>query len=65
MELVAPGEYMVRPPQAPVYVFVIDVSYAAVASGMLAQVEQQQDAQGGGGRGKQQQQQEEEDARLI
>lgn len=38
VELVAPGEYMVRPPQAPVYVFVMDVSYAAVASGMVAQV---------------------------
>ena len=35
VELVAPAEYMVRPPQAPVYVFVIDVSVAAVQSGML------------------------------
>jgi protein transport protein SEC24 len=35
VELVAPAEYMVRPPQAPVYVFVLDVSYPAVASGMV------------------------------
>lgn len=32
---VAPSEYMVRPPQPPVYMFVIDVSQPAVASGML------------------------------
>ena len=31
----APAEYMVRPPQPPAYFFVIDVSYNAVASGML------------------------------
>ena len=36
VELVAPSEYMLRPPQAPVYVFVLDVSQNAVASGMLA-----------------------------
>lgn len=36
MEYVAPAEYMVRPPMPPVYFFVIDVSYAAVSSGMLA-----------------------------
>lgn len=36
VEFVAPTEYMVRPPQKPAYVFVIDVSFAAVASGMLA-----------------------------
>jgi protein transport protein SEC24 len=35
VEFVAPAEYMVRPPQPPVYFFVIDVSYNAVASGML------------------------------
>jgi len=35
VEFVAPQEYMVRPPQPPVYVFVIDVSYNAVASGMV------------------------------
>lgn len=35
VEYIAPGEYMVRPPQPPVFVFVIDVSYAAVATGML------------------------------
>jgi len=36
VEFVAPGDYMVRPPQAPVYFFVIDVSENAVQSGMLA-----------------------------
>lgn len=36
VEIIAPVEYMVRPPQPPVYVFVIDVSYAAVSSGVLA-----------------------------
>eukprot|EP00752_Nemacystus_decipiens_P003181 g2944.t1 len=35
VELVAPSEYMVRPPQPPVYMFVIDVSQPAVASGMV------------------------------
>jgi protein transport protein SEC24 len=38
VEYVAPGEYMVRPPQPPVYMFVIDVSYAAVSTGMLHSV---------------------------
>jgi len=36
VEFVAPREYMVRPPQPPVYIFLLDVSYAAVSSGMLA-----------------------------
>lgn len=36
VEFVAPTEYMVRPPQAPTYVFLIDVSYPAVSSGMVA-----------------------------
>jgi len=36
VEYVAPAEYMVRPPMPPVYFFAIDVSYAAVSSGMLA-----------------------------
>ena len=36
VEFVAPVEYMVRPPQPPVYLFVLDVSYSAVASGILA-----------------------------
>ena len=31
----APQEYMIRPPQAPVFVFVLDVSCEAVQSGML------------------------------
>ncbi|KKY24605.1 putative protein transporter sec24 [Phaeomoniella chlamydospora] len=35
-EFVAPQEYMVRPPQPLVYLFLIDVSYAAVTSGLLA-----------------------------
>ena len=35
VEFVAPVEYMVRPPQAPVYVFVIDVSYPSVSSGVV------------------------------
>ena len=36
MEFVAPQEYMVRPPQPLVYLFLFDVSYAAVTSGLLA-----------------------------
>lgn len=36
VEFIAPREYMVRPPQPPVYVFLIDVSIAGVASGMAA-----------------------------
>lgn len=32
-EFIAPQEYMVRPPQAPAYVFLLDVTYAAVSSG--------------------------------
>ncbi|KAJ3806643.1 protein transporter SEC24 [Lentinula aff. lateritia] len=36
VEYVAPTEYMVRPPQPAVYVFLIDVSHAAVQSGMVA-----------------------------
>lgn len=36
VEFVAPAEYMVRPPQPLVYLFVIDVSYVAVQSGMVA-----------------------------
>ena len=35
VEFVAPGDYMVRPPQPPVYFFVIDVSNTASTSGML------------------------------
>ncbi|KAJ2550317.1 COPII subunit, partial [Coemansia sp. RSA 1933] len=33
IEFIAPAEYMVRPPMPPVYVFIIDVSYAAVQLG--------------------------------
>jgi protein transport protein SEC24 len=36
VEYVAPTEYMVRPPQPAVYIFLIDVSHAAVQSGMVA-----------------------------
>ncbi|KAI9144636.1 Sec23/Sec24 trunk domain-containing protein [Paraphysoderma sedebokerense] len=36
VEFVAPAEYMVRPPQPAVYLFIIDVSYQAVQSGMVA-----------------------------
>ncbi|KAI9316076.1 Sec23/Sec24 trunk domain-containing protein [Dichotomocladium elegans] len=36
VEYVAPTEYTVRPPQAPSYIFIIDVSYSAVQSGMVA-----------------------------
>jgi protein transport protein SEC24 len=36
VEFVAPNEYMVRPPQPAVYVYLIDVSHAAVQSGMVA-----------------------------
>lgn len=38
VEFVAPVEYMVRPPQPPVYLFLIDVSYPAVTSGVVATV---------------------------
>ncbi|KAJ3014838.1 COPII subunit [Thoreauomyces humboldtii] len=36
VEFVAPQEYMVRPPQPVVMLFIIDVSHSAVQSGMLA-----------------------------
>jgi protein transport protein SEC24 len=36
VEFVAPQEYMVRPPQPLVYLFLFDVSYAAVSAGLLA-----------------------------
>ena len=35
VEFVAAQEYMVRPPQPPVYLFVIEATYASVSSGML------------------------------
>ena len=35
VEFVAPGDYMVRPPQPPVYFFVMDVSAISAQSGML------------------------------
>lgn len=36
VEFIAPREYMVRPPQAPVYVFLIDVGPQSIANGMVA-----------------------------
>ena len=36
VEIIAPAEYMVRAPQAPAFLFVIDVSHYAVQSGMVA-----------------------------
>lgn len=36
VEFVAPQEYMVRPPQPLVYLFLFDVSYNSVTSGLLA-----------------------------
>ncbi|KAG6017452.1 COPII subunit [Claviceps lovelessii] len=36
VEFVAPQEYMVRPPQPLVYLFLLDVSYAAVSNGLVA-----------------------------
>jgi len=38
VEYIAPGEYMVRPPQPPVFMFVIDVSFSAVSTGLLHSV---------------------------
>jgi protein transport protein SEC24 len=38
VEFIAPSEYMVRPPQPLVYLFLIDVSHAAVISGLVATV---------------------------
>ncbi|KAI9188184.1 COPII subunit [Blastocladiella emersonii ATCC 22665] len=40
VEFIAPSEYMLRPPQPPVFIFVIDVSYTAVQTGMLHTVAQ-------------------------
>ena len=34
-EFVAPAEYMVRPPQPPAYLFLLDATYPAIASGIL------------------------------
>ncbi|KAL9090795.1 MAG: hypothetical protein Q9159_001736 [Coniocarpon cinnabarinum] len=36
VEFIAPQEYMVRPPQPLVYLFVFDVSHASVVNGLLA-----------------------------
>ncbi|CAO3624413.1 unnamed protein product [Cunninghamella echinulata] len=35
VDFVAPADYMLRPPQPPVYVFVLDTSFQAIQSGML------------------------------
>ncbi|KAI8875208.1 hypothetical protein K501DRAFT_203111, partial [Backusella circina FSU 941] len=36
VDFIAPAEYTMRPPQPPVYAFVIDTSYQAVQTGMVA-----------------------------
>ena len=36
IEIVAPHEYMLRPPQAPVFMFVIDVSFESISTGVVA-----------------------------
>ncbi|XP_036872100.2 protein transport protein Sec24A isoform X2 [Manis javanica] len=38
IEFMAPSEYMLRPPQPPVYLFVFDVSHNAVETGYLSSV---------------------------
>lgn len=38
IEIIAPTDYMIRPPQPPTYMFVIDVSANAINSGMVAAV---------------------------
>ncbi|KAM5302243.1 protein transport protein Sec24A isoform 2-T2 [Glossophaga mutica] len=38
VEFMAPSEYMLRPPQPPVYLFVFDVSHNAVETGYLSSV---------------------------
>ncbi|OZJ02336.1 hypothetical protein BZG36_04591 [Bifiguratus adelaidae] len=35
VDFICPSEYMARPPQPPVYIFIIDVSYPALQSGLL------------------------------
>lgn len=35
IELIAPAEYMVRPPMPPLFFFLIDVSVSAAQSGVL------------------------------
>ncbi|EFX84798.1 hypothetical protein DAPPUDRAFT_209148 [Daphnia pulex] len=35
IEFIAPAEYMLRPPQPPVYLYLLDVSHAAVETGYL------------------------------
>ncbi|KAF4706243.1 hypothetical protein FOZ63_023097, partial [Perkinsus olseni] len=36
VDFIAPAEYMVRPPQPPVFMFLLESTYQAVASGALA-----------------------------
>jgi protein transport protein SEC24 len=38
VEYIAPSEYLVRPPQPPVYTFLLDISHSAVQSGGLSLV---------------------------
>lgn len=35
VEVIAPSDYMIRPPQPPAFLFLIDVSLPAVASGLV------------------------------
>ncbi|ORZ11124.1 Sec23/Sec24 trunk domain-domain-containing protein [Absidia repens] len=35
VDFIAPAEYMMRPPQPPVYIFVLDTSFQAIQSGMI------------------------------
>ncbi|KAI8337515.1 Sec23/Sec24 trunk domain-containing protein [Chlamydoabsidia padenii] len=36
VDFVAPADYMMRPPQPPVYIFVLDTSFQAIQSGMIS-----------------------------
>ncbi|KAI8976442.1 Sec23/Sec24 trunk domain-containing protein [Pilobolus umbonatus] len=38
VDIIAPAEFAIRPPQPPVYVFVVDTSYQAIQTGMIAVV---------------------------
>ena len=38
VDFIAPAEYAIRPPQPPVYVFVVDTSYQSIETGMVSVV---------------------------
>ncbi|KAG2202742.1 hypothetical protein INT47_004766 [Mucor saturninus] len=38
VDFIAPAEYTIRPPQPPVYVFVIDISFQSIQTGMVSVV---------------------------